>query len=285
MSRVPMFRFELTPLLKVLPWESGHQRHLHWFGLTDGRYTIECGGIPLMRINQAIIDATPERERTTPFFDYQVARLHEDLLEILPHAIDPIPSDLVDLVRLESGEFGFEERSLRWADQYWLPPHGAPASEPEGAGTHAEFWERAAGWWMEDRQLSRGHMFGQPDIRLWCEGDSLHVRWTNDCATDVKTGLPWSVVPSGEHIMDRLEFLEEVRSFHERLMSAMQERVDVARVAWPRPEVEIDVDELVRQQAERVCSLDRALEVGGRSEKDWDSVREAVRHVVRLMGN
>ena len=73
--------FSLTPLELVQPWGTPDGRQsLHWFGLTDGRYWIDVG-------DGALFEYTAEVQEQFGVFrytEYQVARLHEDLLAIIP---------------------------------------------------------------------------------------------------------------------------------------------------------------------------------------------------------
>lgn len=278
-----LFQFELRPVMEVDTWGNDAGKYLNWYGLTDGWYTMNCGGTELMRYNQKLIDATKDRNWPSPYFNYYVGRLYEDLLDVLPSAIEPIPSDLLELVRTPEAENLFAERSYRWSDQYWPPRDpNAPYVHPI---EHLQFWDRAAGWWLENCQLSRGHTMGQPKIRLWTEGEMLSIRWINDCGVEPTTGLPWTNVSDGLHTMPLSQFMDEVRSFHDRLMNAMSLRVEQARTAWPRPDVAIDIDALMAEHQERTQSLDQVLRSAAESPRNWDSVREAVDKVIRLVGN
>ncbi|MEV6791726.1 DUF5984 family protein [Streptomyces sp. NPDC051320] len=46
-------RFELTPLDRVVPW--GERPVLHWFGLTDGWYSVELGGHEVLRYSERTV--------------------------------------------------------------------------------------------------------------------------------------------------------------------------------------------------------------------------------------
>lgn len=275
MPKTPLFKFELWPINEILPWEDGEIKRLHWFGLTDGWYTMDCGGTKLMRHSQRLIDATPHWNRRTPYFDYQVARLHEDVLDILPHAIDPVPSDLLDLVRTESNKLAFEQAYEEWLDTY-LQPSPKPSSTAHDLRSEQAL---AFSWWFEKRHLSRGHMAGQPHIQIWSEAELLHIHWINTCGIESETGLPWNDIPDGQYTMPIVEFLEEVRSFHNRLMNAMRERLETARSAWPLPDVAIDINQLSDEHESRTRSLEQALMHSADTRTDWDAVRRAVHRV------
>jgi hypothetical protein len=93
------FRFELRPVDKITPW-GGQDRMLHWFGLTDGWYWIELDGHELLRYS----DTTLRRWRgegydaARPYVDYQVVRLWEDVIQLAPAVLEPVPADLARFV-------------------------------------------------------------------------------------------------------------------------------------------------------------------------------------------
>jgi hypothetical protein len=98
-DRRHLFEFVLRPIEQVAPWGAPGEENLHWFGLTDGWYWMNVGEVQLMRYSQRLIDAIPEWNPPLPYVDYQVDRLYDDLLSILPAIVDPIPPDIADFVR------------------------------------------------------------------------------------------------------------------------------------------------------------------------------------------
>ncbi|MBE3014889.1 hypothetical protein IL992_37815 [Microbispora sp. NEAU-D428] len=97
------FRFALTPLGRVAPWGREH-RELHWFGLTDGWYWIELADHELLRYfpdTPRCADSMAQR----PCVDYYLARLWEDIIEMTPAVLEPVPPDLFDFVAGDSGDW------------------------------------------------------------------------------------------------------------------------------------------------------------------------------------
>ncbi|MFI9817413.1 DUF5984 family protein [Saccharothrix variisporea] len=117
--------FSLTPLDQVERW-GGNQ--LHWFALTDGVYRLRFGD-----------HAFPDDE-----VDYYLARVWEDLLVLAPAALEPVPADLVDLVR---GEVVINDEDL------------------------------AALHWYSDHYLDFGYVQGVRGCQWWRLDDVLHVEW------------------------------------------------------------------------------------------------------------
>jgi hypothetical protein len=75
------FGFQLEPLEKFEPWGEGDDRTLHWFGLTSGTYWIEVG-------EQRLFESVGFEGGSPECLDYQVARLHEDVLAIVPRVLE-----------------------------------------------------------------------------------------------------------------------------------------------------------------------------------------------------
>ncbi|HPF38120.1 MAG TPA: DUF5984 family protein [Phycisphaerae bacterium] len=254
-DRNPLIQFELTPIDEVMPWELHGVKSLHWYGLTRGWYNIRCGDADLYRTNDALMKARPEWNKEGPFVVYTVARLHMDLLHILPHVLNPVPSDVVDYVRTIVDERAFWRRIL----ERWHGPDAALASL-------AIEWRRAQG-------LVTGYDRTMPTVRIWTEEDTVTIRWFNDCGIEPETGLPWNAIEDGEYSLSKSEFISEVRQFHERLMSEMAGRVEAVVAGCLPDDVEVDIDNLlIEQRRERPNALDRALATP--VNENWDIIRK-----------
>src|SRR4051812_21332756 len=92
------FDFQFRPVSIITPFGRERQR-LHWFGLTDGWYWIEIGDDQLFRYSDALMAheepwlSTPD---TFPYVDYYVVRLWEDLIDLLPTILAPVPDSVAD---------------------------------------------------------------------------------------------------------------------------------------------------------------------------------------------
>jgi hypothetical protein len=95
------FHFQLTPIAEIKPWGKKDEPSLHWFGLSDGRYWIQIGETEVFRYSKTVLAAYPPQDPALathsldPYLDYYVARLWEDILEIVPDILDPLPAPLV----------------------------------------------------------------------------------------------------------------------------------------------------------------------------------------------
>ena len=79
-----------------MPWGDEPNQYLHWFALTDSFYYMELGDVQLFCYSDEILEFWSKEypgcnSKNEPYMDYQVVRLYEDVLEILPDVIQPIP--------------------------------------------------------------------------------------------------------------------------------------------------------------------------------------------------
>src|SRR5438105_15938246 len=93
--RVPLFDFTLRELDQIQPWGAPEDPNLHWFGLSDGTYWMNVGQSKLFEYT-----AAAQAHAVPQFCDYQVVRLYEDLLEVVPYVLEPVPPQLMSFVEL-----------------------------------------------------------------------------------------------------------------------------------------------------------------------------------------
>lgn len=110
------FHFRLRPLADVQLWGD---RRLHWFALTDGWYWIEVDGHKLFHH-----PSNADAGQPSPV-DYYVVRLWEDIQEVLPSVLEPVPVDLVDHMTSDQDTWygaGIEdaEAALDWYSGHFM---------------------------------------------------------------------------------------------------------------------------------------------------------------------
>ena len=266
-----LFRLRLRPLEEVEPW-GGDQPVLHWFGLSDGWCWWQAGNQELFRYTQPVLDywtaEVPERPKSLPYMDYQIVRPWEDLLDRLPDILEPVPDDLAE--RIEGKQTWQELQDGAWA---W-----AEGRDDE----HSWGLCNTAFLWWSERSWDAGFLCHPPKVWLWVQGDTFHLRWDNRAVT--LDALPVWEATAGEIILPVSAFVEEVRSFHERFMAAMSERVVAVLAGGLRQDIKIDLDQLVREQQDRSTWLTNALNRKP-PEQDWDKVRRAINTVERICYN
>jgi len=271
------FHFHLRQLVDIAPWHNadGSNPHLGWFGLTDGWYWIEAGSAELFRYNRPLV-AKWRREysdvpwlEALPYVDYQVSRLWEDVLEILPAVLDPVPSRLAHALG---------------PDEPWINWERAAKTAVEQAPHEQEAWdllESAAGWWWA-RQLNTSYLQAAPQICFWSDGADIHIQWDNRaCVLD---GLPaWEAV-IGEHKAPVADFIAEAQAFDARFLSRMHDRIAIAQSEWTRPDVALEPGLNQEQVARTGWPARRFDAIKGQDLTHWDAVFQAIARIEALPG-
>ncbi|MET7277064.1 DUF5984 family protein [Kribbella sp. NPDC005582] len=218
------FRFGLHPLAKVGLW-GGDKPTLHWFGLTDGWYWIELGDVRLLRF---------AADYDIPYVDYYVVRLWEDLLTLLPAALEEVPPDLIDFLESDGRE---------WCDV-----------ESEAAEAAIDCWS--------DRSLNFSYLRESPSLRCWRNGDDITIDWNAPANFAEPRTLRTTVTVT--------DFVTAIDELHTALMAAMETRITEVE-ASPRPGVDLDLPNLHREQQDRAQWLTRAR--SRIRTTDWTAVR------------
>lgn len=204
-------------MAEVEPW-GDPDPGLHWFALTAGDYWIELGGRELARV------------------DYFAVRLWEDLLQLLPSALQPVPADLAEFVAADRG---------RW--NAWL--------EDEKSSERA--WDAVL--WHGEHSLDFGYLRRPPRVRAWrtVTGGRDEVTVTVD---DSRGSLPAA------------SFTDAVRRFDAELIAGMERRVEELERTGPPAGVELDLTQLRREHDDRATWLARRF-AADPPETDWAAVR------------
>lgn len=267
-----LFNFQLRPVHEIAPWGCEGDYSLSWFGLTDGWFWLDCGGHELFRYSTPIIKSWKYEGRQTddlPYADYQVVRLWEDILQILPHVLSPVPKNLLERIEpgLPASMWHLQVAEIIFED------------DREVSKLDEERFD-AATEWLQLRKLDSLYLKQGPRIWLWSDGKNVFIRWDN---TDlVLDGYELWTAQSGIHTLPLKDFIEEVRSFDRRLMAAMNERVQSIQQQWNRPEIRIDKEALLIEQEERSRWLNESFERLRISEPpEWKAVIDAIAYFER----
>jgi hypothetical protein len=149
-----LFEFTLDPVEQICPWGEPPDLSLHWFGLSLGSYWIDLGTTRLLEYLP--LPGWPVH------VDYQLARFHEDVLDILPEILEPVPSDVI--VR-------FPEGSIIGADQHLLRRWETFDEAPDDLDLAREK--------LGARYLDTGYLSPSACIWFWSDADNVIVEWDN----------------------------------------------------------------------------------------------------------
>lgn len=241
---MPLFDFILKPLQDIEPWGSPDDPNLHWFGLTDGWYSIAVGSHRLFEYTPDLLNrwrpTWPDVGQPVPWPDYQVVRLYEDIFDIAPAVIRPLPDELWKFVR-----------DLDYINEWEKLRSKAMLAIPDDGEEHEKCWqeyELATSWWS-NHFLWSGHLSGGPSIWFARHQNQVSISWDNtECTIDnLKT---WTA-DRGKLVMAVSDFKSELRSLHDRLMTQMAERIAILQKDNPLSGVRIDMDALLFEHSQR----------------------------------
>jgi hypothetical protein len=257
-----IFNFALQSLNEVHPW--GPEHRLHWFGLTCGWYWINLAGTTLFEYTDEIRNHWKISMPGAPgrFVDYQVARLWEDVNDLLPAILEPVPPDVLSQAPQVEKIIERFYRSNRLSDIGW--------------DSLAETVEEATGWWSM-RLLDSSHLTASPTIRIWRDRDVVNLRW--DTRRGLFDGIEVWTAACGEYTVSIDEFIAEVKGFRDRLRAAMQTRVDQIEKDGGIKGVTIDVARLLEEQHDRFSNFDARF--NRPTITDWANARAALNEARR----
>lgn len=243
-----LFDFYLCPLEEVKPWGKPQNLSLSWFGFTEGFYRLQVGSEFLLNYSDELVNHWAKQFPNIyggPYVDYYVVRLWEDILDMLPNVLEPLPSELFNFFEKDKNAwFHWKSNALNWVD-----------NQPD-EDKALETFEFAV-LWQDVRCLDAAYLQNSPRIWIWSTEESVIISWDN---TDIALeGIQvWSAT-QGHYCIKRDEFLNEVLAFHNKLMSEMAKRVDSVCDRWCKTEIHVDTQHLRYEQQDRKMWLDHAL--------------------------
>ncbi len=253
-----IFNFELQPLAEIQAWGEPHDPSLSWFGLTLNAYWIQVGSERLFGYS-----ASAQAELgATRFCNYQVARIYEDLLQLKPHALEPVPTELQQYISVAESR----PWNLNW--EQWCA-----AGDTQIGAVQVNDLLDIAGPWMGRRPLHSLYLKPSTNIAFWSDAELVHIEW--DIREKlVKDEPAWSA-PFGRWALPHMEFISEVRSFHERLMAEMATRISQIAGGCLSSRIRVDLDAFHHDQNVRTWPIEPYL---GPIEPptNWSAVIDAI---------
>lgn len=251
-----LINFQLTPLPDVIPWGSPNNHCLSWFGLTDGQYWISVGATSLFEYSEHARSAGAHR-----YCDYQVVRLLEDILDMLPSIMEPVPSTLV---RYLSGDTG----------KAWQSKFSSWSNEQFDVTDEEEYWRLAglAGSLSYNRFLDSAYLSPSATILMWSDEKCVYIEWDN--SEKIFDGKPaWSAM-KGNFQMQREDFVREIESFHFRLIEQMTSRVNQVVAGALSTGIRVDFPGLLAEHEQRRNAFNQAL--SNTVTTQWHEVERAI---------
>ena len=161
----------------------------------------------------------------------------------------------------------------------WETTFRAWRENPPGGLDEQRFWDitDGASAWIGKRTLDTGYLSPSAKIRLWSDGQHVHIAWDN--FLKAFQGSPaWSAV-RGSFQLTIEDFISELVSFHTRLMEQMSERVTRVLAGALPDGVHVDLAALEREHSHR--SHNDISRRTAPTTTDWNCVRGTIAEIER----
>ena len=250
--------FRINYILKkpntIVPWGET-EKHLHWYGLTDGLLWINAGDSVIYEYAEPHADSLGIQIK---YNDYQLSRFIEDILELSSVISEPIPELLYNVTEdldedLESWKANYIDKSDDEFDKFYDELF-IPMSE-----------------WFYDRFLSSSHLVCGPSIGFFRCGEKLKIIWDSNRLED---GSEMWKYPRGYYEADYQNFVSEISRFLNSFMLDMDAQVSDV-VSNGISGVYVDADGLIRENEQRKETFEqqmRKMSSDGKQETDWDRI-------------
>jgi Family of unknown function (DUF5984) len=263
-----LFDFILRPLKEVNPLGQPPNLTLSWFWLTDGFYRLKVGSHYLLNYSDDYVKYCIENFPSFPetsFVDYYIVRLWEDILDILPDVLEPIPEELCRFLEMSETDWdSWRDKAVDWEEAQIKS--GQSEDDPFNIFCIAVELRRS-------RYLPSGHLQNSPRIWVWSTDSTVNISWDNQGIQDAGINV-WSAL-RGNYQMHRDDFLKEIYAFHEKLFFEMGQRVEAICNDRELPEIYIDIEHLNYEQSDRATWLNAALSKTP-TFNNWQDVRSAI---------
>ncbi|MEK7725493.1 MAG: DUF5984 family protein [Acidobacteriota bacterium] len=267
-----IFEFKLDSIEDVQPWGESPNKQIHWFALTQGIYRLKVGDEYLLNYSNEftaqISEKFPNIRYRGTFVDYYIVRLWEDLIDILPHILEPVPKELQHFLESDYKiQRDWSEKVADWHDK----------AELSKVLNNDEIWEicENATDWINNRCLDSGYLSPSANIWIWSDENDMIISWDNQ--EIMVDGIQvWSATRSSYRI-NRNEFVLELKRFDNQLFSEMAGRVNEICKTWNNEEIYIDFEQLKSEQNNRATWMKSWVD--SKHKTDWRKVIEAVNNV------
>lgn len=189
---MPLINFLLKHPDDIFPFGTGSDKSLHWFGLTDGNLWLQPGEVKLYEYTDSFLSLLTMSD--TKYVDYYLSRFVEDFTERFETISAAIPDESYAIVKNSTTLTQFRETSKRG--------------------------------WIEQRELTSGHLVGSPRIGFFRNKNKISIVWQADQRT--KKNIPLWTAQNGQIEMDYSEFVAQIEDFGVSFFSAMTDQVEIA---------------------------------------------------------
>lgn len=267
-----IFDFTLDPIEKVYPWGNPEDLEIHWFALTQGSYRLKVGNEYLLNYTSDFINHLSEKypefnQPRNTLVDYYVVRLWEDILDIIPALLEPVPKELQHF--LYSGYKNIQalnERAVDWEE-----------AKVENGANEDQAWHtfELATDWLNNRWLDSAYLSPSARIWVWSDENDVVISWDN---SEVKVGeiYVWAAI-KGNYRISKNDFIKEIQEFNKCLFDKMEKRVKTICQNWKNDKIKIDFEQLKSEQKNRAAWLELTLK--NKRKTNWSEVISALNQI------
>lgn len=268
-----LFDYYLKPVDEVSPWGEPNDLNISWFVFTEGSYRLNLGDVKLLNYSDEAINHWRLKYPDYQFgsdVDYYVTRLYEDITSLLPYIFTPIPK--------EFSKYMFEANDFCKRCESWL-------NSNEDTERIYDIYYSAVEW-VGIRYLDTGYLRPCANTYIWLSDEIITIHWDNSHEFIDGTHA-WSAI-KGSFQMPVETFISELKSFEQRFMSDMKERVAYIIKNWNKPDIRVDFDWLASEQKTREGTLTNNLsKILAKNypsliiDTNWDEVLKAIEIIER----
>lgn len=267
----PLFDFKFKDL-KTSITESG----LVWYWLTDSFFWLNVGDDTLFQFSDEVLVIWAKSGHPLPTYsfekcmDYPLVRLWEDMINILPTIMEPVPIEFHKLFMqpldvIDSYSEKWEAYSRLQEQKIRYSKHGLPFNKP---------------FFFDNNTLHTGYIAASPKLHFWRYKDDMWFTWdfTNHIEIDENTQQQVNVwtANKGTYHLPFTEFMKEFENFNNRVISEMGVRINTIlnsiELQKLYPE-NYDFDSLRQDHERRKHTLNNKIK-NYSSPFDWDELVE-----------
>lgn len=263
-----IFDFALDSVENVQPWGESPNKSIHWFALTQGIYRLKVGEEYLLNYSDEfaayLAKDQPDLIYRGSYVDYYVVRLWEDIIDMLPNILEPIPLELRHFFETDyKTQKAWYEKVDNWHE-----------IKLNNGFDKDIIWDIAesATYWLDNRRLDSGYLSPSASIWIWSDERDVIVSWDNQ--ENVADGLQvWTAI-RGNYRIKREDFINELKNFDRQLFSQMEKRIDEICTNWKNSDIQIDFEQLKSEQLNRATWMNSWLNSDRKT--DWGKIITAI---------
>lgn len=274
-----LFQFELVPVENIKPWRgSDGSLSLSLYALTDGHFRISVGKEALLRYTPVIVSRWGLSNEDA---DYQVACFARDVFDSVPAVTSPIPTFFENIVRHEAIFHQLRKFDGRHSPEK-VPARVIAQLEVEKANRDFKQIHYNAFRWLGERSIFLNYLKSCPDIWFVRVGNEVWIQWDN---VDKKfEGFDVWTAQRGTYSISVQAFLAECHSLSERLLSAMESRIESIENGSARTRIPLETASLRNQLSVFKNEFEKSLSAKYQPDIDWEESEKAMRDIALESG-